>query len=114
MDGLSIVASGKLFNILFSPSNLLWAYSESIAWFIPSADIWIKCLRSYCLHNFANKDGKTEWIFLNVSPGFFSNNIPTRLIHTSDFKKSCLNFFSSNIFASTISIYPALAWVFMM
>ena len=58
MDGLSIVASGKFFNTAFSPSNLLRAYSESCASFIPSADKCIKCLILYSLQSFANNDGK--------------------------------------------------------
>ena len=66
-EGLKIVASGKFFNTLTSPSNLLFAYSESIASFIPKADKWIKCLRLYSLQSLANNEGKTEWIFLKVN-----------------------------------------------
>ena len=35
-------------------------------------------------------------------------------IQISFFKKRFLSFFSSKIFASIISIYPALAWVFII
>jgi len=74
----------------------------------------MKCFKLYSLQSLANKDGKTEWIFLNVLPDFFSNNMPIKLMQMSVFLKSSLIFFSSNIFASTISIYPALAWVLIM
>ena len=88
-----------------SPSNLLFAYSESIASFIPKADKWIKCLRLYSLQSFANNEGKTEWIFLKVLPRLFSNKIPIRLIQISAFLKRFLILFSSKILASTTSIY---------
>ena len=39
---------------------------------------------------------------------------PLCLMQISDFLKSALIFFSSKIFASTISINPALAWVFII
>ena len=96
---------------MFSPSNLLLAYSESTASLIPSADKWIKCFKLYSLQSLANKDGKIEWMFLNVFPFFCSNNIPIKLMQISVFLKRALIFFSSNILASTISIYPAFAWV---
>ena len=38
-DGLKIVLFVKLFKIFFSPSSFEIAYLESIASFIPSADI---------------------------------------------------------------------------
>ena len=58
MDGLRIVASGKFFKTIFSPSNLLKAYLESLASLIPRADRCIKCLILYSLQSFANNDGK--------------------------------------------------------
>ena len=59
-------------------------------------------------------EGKTECMFLNVLPFLFSNKIPTRLMQISAFRNRSLIFFSSKIFASTISMYPAFAWVFIM
>ena len=38
-DGLNIVVLEKLLNILFSPSSFELAYLESIASFIPRADM---------------------------------------------------------------------------
>ena len=38
IDGRKIVDKGKFFKISFSPSSLLFAYLESVALLIPSAD----------------------------------------------------------------------------
>ena len=56
-EGLKIVDSGKLFKIFFSPSNLLIAYSESLASLIPNADKCIKCFKLYSLQSFDSIDG---------------------------------------------------------
>ena len=58
-EGLSIVVLEKLSSMLFSPSSFEIAYLESIASFIPRAEIWINCLRLYFLHSFAKIVGKT-------------------------------------------------------
>ena len=68
------------------------------------ADICIKCFKLYSLQSFAKRDGKIVCIFLNVFPFFFSYRIPIRFTHISFFLKSSLIFFSSKIFASTMSI----------
>ena len=73
----------------------------------------MKCFKSYSLQSLDNSEGKVECIFLNVLD-FFSNKIPIKFIQISDFSKRCLSFFSSKILASTISIYPALAWVLII
>ena len=43
----------------------------------------MKCFKLYSLQSLANKDGKTEWIFLNVLADFFSNNMPIKLMQIS-------------------------------
>ena len=68
------------------------------------ADRCIKCLKLYSLQSLAKRDGKIVCIFLNVFPLFFSYKIPIKFIQISAFEKRSLIFFSSKIFASTISI----------